>query len=528
LGKGLFGESLSKWQRADLPCKKMKDNKIDYFFWTITIVFIFITSFINVYGYFNAPDDKLYYITSGDVNVYFSYLDQAREGNFLFYNQFTSESHPNLLFFPLWFLGGQAAGILHLSNTIIYVLLKIILTFFLLYLLYRLLSYLLKDVLWSRVAWLFAIFTGGSFAWGNLNDLLNICYSNSLVVLSLIIILVIFWQIILYCQSNKSFHLIITAILSLLLTLIHPYDAILLFLVTGLLLVFSACRGYFYFKRYLILAVLIFSGIGLGYLYYLYLFSHFTAFRGWFFQNFLEYEGVWWFIKAYGPSFLLALSGLALLIKEKRFDSKLYLMVSWLIAIIILLFLPIFVSAKLFIGVSAPMSVFGGYTIIKAMNVMKNFILKTFLIMFIIIMLSLVNYSYFTLEFINLKNQTAFHYLPSQYVKPIRWLKENLTLQEVVLTSEKWNTFLGGYCACRVFIGGNQTNQANYKTALVNWFYRDNLQDSEKQKFLQEYNIDYVYHSPAEKEKGDFNPQSKNYLIEVYDDGWAQIYRVKK
>jgi hypothetical protein len=496
------------------------------FFWLAVILFLTVISFQDLAGLLRHSPDSFYYLPDTDVNVYFSYLDQAREGRFLFYNQFTSEGQPARLFFPLWAAGGYLGELINLNNQAIYLILKLLLAAGLLYLLFRFFEFLLPDKDWIWTAWLMAVCGGGSLAWGQAHDFLFMSLLNPLVILALILILGIFWLTVLFLKQPNYLVSLSAGLLVLLLTLIHPYDALMVFIVLSLQIVLIARFTPVNLKKYLIHYLIILLGIFLGYLYYFYLFYNFPAFAGWLSQNVLPHKGLVWFVKAFGLFYLLAVLGLVYLLKDKKYTIQFNLIISWLGAVLLFLILPIFVAAKLFIGLTIPLGILAGYFILRSIRQLKSGYFKFLAVFLVIIILSLYNLSLAVTDSAAAVKRLEPFYLPLDYLKPVLWLKNNLSLTDTVLASEKWDTFIGGRCACRIFVGGNQTNQAAEKIRLLNWFYGNNLDDEIKREFLKAYNIDYVYFSPAEKEKGDFRPQEKDYLTEVYNDGWAQIFKV--
>ena len=507
---------------------KTKRGKI--FFWLAVIIFLTAISFQDALGLLRHSPDSFYYLPDTDVNVYFSYLDQAREGQFLFYNQFTSEGQPARLFFPLWAVGGYLGRLFSLNNQKIYLILKLVLAAGLLYLVFRFFEFLLNPAFsgaksnnwtspeqgWFWPAWLLTIFGGGSLAWGQAHDFLFMSLLNPLVSLALILLLGIFWLTAFFLKKPNYLISLAAGSLALLLTLIHPYDGLAVFMVLSLQIVLTAVFRPASLKKYLLHYLVVLAGIFLGYLYYFYLFHNFPAFAGWLAQNVLPHKGLAWFIKSFGPFYLLAVLGLFYLIKDKRYAGQFNLMVSWLAAVLLFLVLPVFTAAKLFIGLTIPLGLFAGYFILRLSQRLKSSYLKFLAIFLTVIILSLYNFSLLATDSAAVVKRTQPFYLPLDYLKPVLWLKDNLSLTETVLASDKWDTF----------IGGNQTNRSADKIRLLNRFYGDNQSDGQKLEFLKTYSVDYVYFSPAEKEKGDFRPQEKDYLKEVYNDGWAQIFRV--
>ena len=65
-------------------------------------------------------------LAPGDPNVYYSYIEQARQGAWLMRDVFTSEAHPATLWQPVWLVLGWAAKLTNLSTPAIYAIGRLI------------------------------------------------------------------------------------------------------------------------------------------------------------------------------------------------------------------------------------------------------------------------------------------------------------------------------------------------------------------------------------------------------------------
>ena len=89
----------------------------------LSVIMMLITSLPYLYLHFQTPADSAYFWTSllnsADMPVYFSYLEQAKQGHLLFSDLFTSEPHqPFLNIF--WLAVGLAAKFFNLSAPMIF------------------------------------------------------------------------------------------------------------------------------------------------------------------------------------------------------------------------------------------------------------------------------------------------------------------------------------------------------------------------------------------------------------------------
>lgn len=83
------------------------------------IALVLITGFPYLYGWLRTPPGQtftsLHAISGGDMHVYYSYIEQAREGRFVFDDLYTSESTGGSMIQPHWLVVGWIARLLHLS-----------------------------------------------------------------------------------------------------------------------------------------------------------------------------------------------------------------------------------------------------------------------------------------------------------------------------------------------------------------------------------------------------------------------------
>lgn len=64
-------------------------------------------------------------LAAGDVSVYYSYVEQGRQGHWLMRDVFTADQHPATIWQPLWFVVGQLGNIFHLSTPWAYALARV-------------------------------------------------------------------------------------------------------------------------------------------------------------------------------------------------------------------------------------------------------------------------------------------------------------------------------------------------------------------------------------------------------------------
>jgi hypothetical protein len=113
-------------------------------------------------------------------------------------------------------------------------------------------------------------------------------------------------------------------------------------------------------------------------------------------------------------------------------------------------------------------------------------------------------------------------------VRALAWLDQQVTYQDVVLSSYNTGNYLPAQVGARVFLGhGPETAFSDQKREWVAAFYASSTSDDWRRAFLHDWPITYVIDGPLEQTVGAFDPSSVDYLALVYDRDGYRIYRVK-
>lgn len=488
----------------------------------LIIVLVFVISVVGLdfWGLVKTPAGFQYNYRSGDLGVYFNYMNQTREGRFLFCNQFTSEPHACVLFFPLWWLGGVLAGLVGLSNQLMAIILRLVLAA-----IFAGGSYFFLKKVFAKnylYPWLVLLFGGGIFIDYFHSNVFLAFLANALNGLVYLLYLALFYWLWKFSRTQTNWRQwLIIFLTSLSLTAIHPYEIVFLGLsgVLFLVLVLVFYEKFFsqaLFQLSAILASCLVSGV-----YYGIIFLRFPALGGWLGNNYLPVGNYWGVVLNFGFLLPLAIIGLFQLKKVENYGWWLWV-AGGMLAGIVAIVLPLYITNKLFLPWFLPLALLSGLAIVN-LSQQKGVIIKNIALVIIGCFLLFGNELVFVSNF---PQAVILRYLPNNYYEPWAWLVKNDQTEPVVLAHYGWNTFIGAYCQCRDFIGGNQTNDLGLKEKLTDWFYAANNDDERKQKFLQAYHINYVFYSPLESSRGSFLPQTKKYLQEVYYNSFGTLYRV--
>jgi len=490
----------------------------------IFLLLAFFFSSVDILGLALTPEGYFYYHPDTDVNVYYTYMDQAREGRFLFCNQFSAEPHPCKLFFPLWYAGGVIGSVFHLTNFVSFLVIRFLTLLLSAYIFWKLCLYLFKEA--ALPAFLSAFFSGGLILFYYTN-FFAIAFHNPLHLLVVSLMILLLWlSMIIWLKESRWYYWVALFALSLSISMMHAYEAIILFINYAVLLIFGGWLGRKNFKKSLFIFLLVALGAGLGSGYYLVLFIKYQAYHDWFLFNYLPLYGPKSLILNYGLLLPLSLLAVYWLFKEKQKLKPWLVIISWFIGGLTSLFLPLYFNNKLLFSWYIALALLSAYALIYFYR--QGYFLrykKIILILAIILLVSGNLYFYgrtiYRIYFIGY----PWH-LEKNYLKPLLWLKENSSLDEAVVASYKWETFLSAYAGAKSLAGSNQSNNEENKKAFIRYLFADNFNDDLKRHQLIDYNVEYLLYTYLEKEMGSFNPDEKNYLREIYNDGWAKIYQV--
>ena len=213
----------------------------------ISLISILLVSIPYIYGLINKPIDTTYNpiqgFSSGDKEVYNSYIEQIKQGNFLLKDLYTSENQNKVTLNIMWLSTGLFAKFFNLSNSLSFYLIQIFSIPFLFISIYSLLVLVWKSKIKRKIAFLFSIFSAGfGFLFVGIpkfesdyiiNHPMDIWVSEAFTfttiinsphfIISLMLIILIFIFLYLSIENKNYKQSLIAGTLSLILFQFHPY-----------------------------------------------------------------------------------------------------------------------------------------------------------------------------------------------------------------------------------------------------------------------------------------------------------------
>jgi len=540
------------------------------------IKFILLISFIAIliialpfaYGQLIKGNNNFFsglnFLSPHDGYVYYSYIEQAKQGNILFDDLFSGEITPTFTFNPFWLTLGLFAKFFYLPSAWAIFLFKIIFIPLFIFVIYKFLRYFLPDDLKKYTGWcsVYALFASGlgyyflKFSlffeaksqivekYGVLPlDLWNQESNNFLTLLgfphimaSIVLLLLTFYFFFRSLEQKKIKFSIYAGFFALLLASFHPFHIVTIYfinLIYILYLLITKRNNIKILLNYFLLVLLSFPAVA----YYLYLLAFNWQIQIKNLQNLLFSPALIISMVGFGFILITAIAGLILVWSEK-INNKMAFLTIWLISSFILIYSPLTFQRRLTEGLIFPLIIFSFIFLVLAYGYLKNKIGSSLLYraIFFVIFLTLFILPNFFIYYENFLFLNYFRFsdadevaifLDQDTTPAVNWYKNQATSSDLVLTSFYSGNYLAGLAGKKVYLGHKiETIYYFEKKELVDWFFKENQEDLAKQEFLRNKHIGYIYYSEAEKKLGDFSPSQKDYLKQVFSNNEVTIYKV--
>lgn len=526
-----------------------------WFLGIVMIGVIVITGIPYLYGYVTAPEGTVYtglhHLTPGDTNVFLSMIEQTRQGENVFINLYTSEPQEQLFVNPLWLTVGWIGKLPGISGLLALHIARSLLIAVFIFIAYLLIAYFIEKQHFRQWMLVLLVFSSGLGVFFNpfLFNTSNIyehptdiwvaesitfltLYHSPHLVASLTLIVLVFLLMLLSFSTGRLRYSIGAGFASMLLVWFHPFNGPTIFIVLalyiGLLSVLKRKVLWSHIKHYAILGLLTVPAV--MYLYWLY--TNDWVIRNWSSQNILPSPSVWMYLIGFGIIFLLAIVGMWRVFKKP--DTKYLFMLCWAVSSAMLLYIPLDFQRRMSEGLHVPLAFlafFGvSYIIFRFKEVYGKDTARIYvLVMLLAVFLPLTNIQIVGQDlYMYTTKKTLPYYLYEEEVEAMHWLRENAVEGDVTFSSYYMGNFIPAYSGRIVWIGhGPQTIDLPQKKVVSDWFWEEDAEVSEKENFLVEQGINFVFYGRKEKEIGEFDPNTKIFLKKVFENKRASIYHVQ-
>lgn len=535
----------------------------------IWLIVVFLSFSPMIIGFITAFPDSVFLgrqtMNGSDLPIYYSNIQQVKEGQYLFKNLYTSETHQGFILDPFWLGVGFLAKFFSLSPFLAFQLARFLLIPIFLLVAYYFIAFFFQEEIKRKICFIFLIFASGLGGFyletikgvnilidqsGTITNLpidlwvpeaftfLSI-HNSPHFIASLTLIMLIFLFSLLAFANYKIIYSLGAGLSALFLFQFHPYHLPTIF---GPLFVFiiycliKPVRNFNYLKHFLILLIFSLPPV----FYHLWTIENIWVRKQHFLQAITLTPSLSMVLIGYGLLFPLALIGGFSIFQKKEMVKKEIFLVCWALIQFLLLYFPMSSQRRLSEGLQIPITILAILGLFYLKNWIKEKIIpqkylflknifsnKFFLIYIFFILFFISNLTILVSDLsLYLKKQPGI-YLAKEEIEAMKWLKQNTAQDSIILSTLSMGNLIPAFTLRQVYLGhGHQTAHFQEKWERTNWFFKTNS-DKEKISFLRENRINYLYFSQPEKELAKFNPDEKSFLEKVYGNPQVAIYKIK-
>lgn len=491
-----------------------------------------------------------------DGNSYMAKMGQGAQGDWLFHLPYTSEDHDRAILFTFHLLLGKLARLSDLSLVNVYHLARLLCGLLLLWMIYVFISYFVPFVALRRIAFLLVCFSSG-LGWllitlGLLSDIpidfllpeaftFLLIYAFPHLALARTLMLGTFVLTLTAFRHNRFLWAILAGIACFLVGLIVPFYVGVAYIVLGsyLLALLWKRRQVPWRELGLTASVAFISAPVL--LYNGYVFWTNPIFRVWAEQNLILSPHPLHYVSGYAIVALLAIGGIGYVLR--RSESERLFLVSWVLVVPLLLYIPFNLQRRLIEGFQIPLCILAGLGLARyvlpavtrsgltrSLTRFQRYTrpkLRRFVTIAIILLTIPSNLLLVATSLIQVSGLSPPIFHEGMELEAMDWLATHTRPSDIVLSSYKVGNYIPARSGNRVFLGhGPETIHVEEKENIVRQFFQAQGSDTYRKEILRRYSIAYLFYGPAERALGDFQPATKPYLKEAFTNGRYTIYEV--
>ncbi len=508
------------------------------FLTVVTAIIVIIAAIPFIYAVMSTPNGMAYSgrhaQNSGDYAVYFSQMEQARQGHMLFLNLFTSESHARTIFDPVWLVLGWISRVTGLSIPLTFHVARLIAIPLFISVAARFVWTMLDDARERRVALLMISFGGGITGYAKTTDAsaFHAMQFSPHVVLSLTFLLAIF--LLMY----RSFHLhiiryaVYAGFLGLVLFFFHPYHISTTYGILGayamVMIFLRRSPAWSIISSFAVYVALSVPAV----LYYWLFFKLSPIGSGWLAQSdsLMHARPPWEILWSFAPLVLLALIGYKVLLNERR--EQAIFMVTWIVIALTLMWTPWFFRMRTIGGMTIPLSIASAAGIVWLLRIValrKSAMAWSMVLIIAIIGTTMpVHGMTFIHNIAVYAQQVDYAYISDELVDVIRVYRQQATDTDVLLASPYTSNIIPALTGRKVYIGhGIQTLSSHQKVKDINAFFSRAANDDPTYTELRSLGITFLLITPKEQELGMLPLDNAPFLQIAAREGPYSLYRVR-
>jgi hypothetical protein len=534
---------------------------------TVIVVVLILTSLPYIFGFRSAPPDKVFMgltLNVPDHTQYFSWMRELTTAH-LSANKLTPEPNQPVFFNLLWWMMGRAGNFLGLGYAGMFQVLRIVSGILFFLMIYRLFSWIFKDPLQRKTAFLITTFASG-FGWvlvamkytvtgGELINPLDVYVAEGNTFFSLLayphfvaaMLYIFVFDLTLRGEAKGDYRYAIGAgFVGLIMGWQHAYDLLIVYAVLGAYGLLRLLRDRS-FPKFLFFSSVIIAVISWWPALYSVLLTSLDP---------LWKEVLAQFANAgvFTPPLyrLPVLMGLAFLfafytmirsnpLKLSRFNNNDLFIMGWFLISFVLIYIPADYQIHMLNGWQVPIAILATQGLFryvipavrkwverKEWKVTEAMIQRGVIAAFLLLIIPTNVYLFFW-RFYDLNRADYPFYLYREEITAMNWIEQNAHPDDVVLSSEMIGQYIPAYSGTYAFLAHwAQTVDYFSKVEMVNEFYAAETTEVRRKEILAQYSVDYVFWGPYERTLGEFDLGAATFLEQVHASPLVEIFQVKE
>jgi hypothetical protein len=217
---------------------------------------------------------------------------------------------------------------------------------------------------------------------------------------------------------------------------------------------------------------------------------------------------------------------------KKKTKNQIFL-ISWIIAVLLLSYLPFKFNRRLILGFHIPLALLATLGIFQyVIPWLKNKIflrkVNPALLMMSIFLLTIpTNIRYMYDDIYWTKKIPENYNLYDDDLEALKWIDKNIPSEETILASFTIGVYIPGWTGNKVYAGHyDQTVNSHEKLAKIRYFFGSNTPLSYRINLINESKAKYIYYGPFEKKIGNIDFDNMNFLEKIYQNKNVSVYKV--
>ncbi|MFC1727175.1 hypothetical protein ACFL0Y_01505 [Patescibacteria group bacterium] len=496
-----------KTKLSNLTVKTSRTKNIVFLIF-IFIIVNFLTRGPDLYKAIIKPEDQWYsgqvsWFDPWDVSTYQNVINQGQDGHLFYQDYFDSENEFEIPLYSLYIITGRASSSLSLRPIVIFHLLGIVTSLFLILSSWWLASLWFKKQ-WEKMTCLFILVLGGGLGWYFLPETAlpdiatpNFTFLRALYfpheAVSLGLLMVTLGYCFVAMTKQKKISIVKAGLANLLMLFFHPYNLI---PIAAILTTFCLWE-YFRNKsiKFLTNQIPLVISLGLGVGFYLLTIGKklllSPTFTGQLSQSFSSPKFSYLIL---GSGLLIPLAILPAL--YRKIDQKTRFMLTWLFIQLAVIYLPFNFQRLLIRGLWVPISLLA----IRGIKTIFPKTTKTFFVVGLtIVSLSGLSSLFVFTQRVSKDYDNRWVYLNKSEGEIIQYLKEQDQTDKAIMAAPEMANFLTAHTGKKTWLSHKQHLHYQERYSKIAQFYQGKMDQDEVLDFFQKTKTQWIYWGPDEK-----------------------------